>query len=183
MMSACIAADSTLHPRRSSRATGSRVAGNRRRLRSGVISVARTTGFVRVAISTASPPGRGVHSPVIRLMTLEGFVPPLKRDAGGAGWPRPRLWSPSLRLLLRRRGRRTIAARRVLRRNTDDLHTSTARDVHRIDDVGVFDARHTLHEDDLLGARIVDAFQFTGKLRPRHLLRVDGVLPARIHLE
>ena len=63
--------------------------------------------------------------------------------------------------------RAAVVARRVLRRNADDLHAGAARDVHRVDDVAVLHLRITLHEDDLLRARIVDLLEPRGRVDPR----------------
>src|SRR5262245_16407051 len=71
----------------------------------------------------------------------------------------------------------------VLGRNTHDLHAGTARDVHGLDDVLILRLRIALHENDLLGTRIVDLLEPGAKAHLVDLLRVDGELPTREHLE
>src|SRR5512146_3205541 len=63
-------------------------------------------------------------------------------------------------LLLRRRCcSGSVAPRRVLGGNADDLDASATGNVHCVDDVRVLHARHALHENDLLRPRIVNLLE------------------------
>src|SRR6476659_8168636 len=75
------------------------------------------------------------------------------------------------------------ATGRVLRRNTDDLDASAARDVHRVDDIRVLRLRSTLHEDHFLRTGIVDLLETRGQAITRNLLAVDGVLATFVHFQ
>ena len=84
------ATDSTLHPRRSSRTDGSRVAGRRRRR--WPASDRSVGGFSLVAMGSFSAT-QNAACKVIRSIGHEGFVSARKKQAGGADRPprsRPR---------------------------------------------------------------------------------------------
>src|SRR5206468_7533474 len=77
-----------------------------------------------------------------------------------------------------------LCARNILWRNADDLHTSAAGNVHRVDDVAVLYLGISLHENDLLGTGIVDLLELTLEVvAPGYLSRIDRELAARLDLE
>src|SRR5438477_11810527 len=81
------------------------------------------------------------------------------RGPYGSGRPPSHTKDDSLSLLVRATRRGRAGARSVLGRNTDDLHTGAAGDVHCMDHLLKLHCRVAFHEDDLLRPGIVDLLQ------------------------
>src|SRR6187549_1707693 len=67
--------------------------------------------------------------------------------------------------------------------DADDLHATTTRHVHGPDDLLELHRRITLHEEDLVRARIVDPLELPGQVLLRNHRLVDHELRTRQHLE